>query len=652
MSPRQSPSERRAGIAIPNAALIAGSLVGIALLSWLALATRPATVVSAAWWPAAGIALGLGIRFRTRYTWMLALAVAAVTLPVLLWSGRTGAVVISLAVGIEMLVGTLILRGRRDTLPTLATPRDFARLLVATVAAAVVYDLLAVAVDLLLGDPSMALTRLVTSAPKHVAGMLLVTPLFMDLPRRPHPADMIETVAQLVATIGVAVFVFMVNTQLPLAFLPFVPLVWTAMRLSTRQLQLQMLAIAIVASVGSARGTGPFSFHELGPDAGSLVLQIFEFAMVVVFLALSIAVGLERDTARRLHDSEELFRRNFDSSVAGKLLVRRNGAGWSVERSNASAATMLPGLSEGHRELTALLGSEATDTLAAQADSVDDGNARLLLTLTSGRSLQASIAPISDHSDDRMFAIHFHDVTESLRVRRLDQEELERAGEMQRALIPETLPCTPGWAFGAVSAPAKQVGGDFYDIRLQMPHVVLGLGDVMGKGVAAGMLAAAARAALRSNPSDLSPSVAISRSAEVLDSDLHRSSAFITLAYALVDLSSGDFQFADAGHGLHFIVRGASNSVERHRSEDLPIGVGQGWHDIRGNLPPGDALLLVSDGVLDLWGDSVTRLHDAVTRCAKECGTDPQALVDALCQGAGDLVEGDDVTAVALCRDA
>ncbi len=128
-------------------------------------------------------------------------------------------------------------------------------------------------------------------------------------------------------------------------------------------------------------------------------------------------------------------------------------------------------------------------------------------------------------------------------------------------------------------------------------------------------------------------------------------SAFVTLAYVHVDLVSGDYQFADAGHGLHFILRGAAESVENVASGDMPIGIGDGWRENRGTLYPGDALLLVSDGVLELWGGSFEAAPDAVARCARENRGDPQGLIDALCAGAVALSDRDDVTAVMLQRN-
>ncbi|MEV3903321.1 SpoIIE family protein phosphatase [Mycobacterium sp. NPDC050551] len=643
------PSSRRA----PTTVFVAGSLAAVLIAGWLSLVTQPTALVSTAWWPAAGIALGMGLRIPRRYTWMLAVLVAAITLPLLLWAGRPLALAVALAVagGIEMAVGALVLRGRSDTLPALASPRDLGRLLIAVLAAAVVYDMIGSAATYLVADSSQAWTRLVTAVPKHAAGMLLLAPLFMNLPGRPRQARLPEICAEVATVLGVTVFVFGFHPGMPLSFLPFIPLLWAAVRLSTRQLIWLMLGVAVIAYAGSALNRGPFAFDRLGEDTGVVVLQTFELSIVVVFLLLSLAVGLEQRTSRRLAEREELFRTIFETSVAGMLIATRDATGWKVSRANASATAILPGLRDPSTSLSALLGDDAINALSAMVNALTDGNARLTLTTGTGCILNVSMSLISSESDSRTVALQFYDITEAVRARRLEQAELDRAAEVQRALLPGTFPSTPGWSSGAASIPARQVGGDFYDIRVRAPHAVLSLGDVMGKGMGAGMLAAATRAALRANDLDVSPSAAVSRAARVIDNDLQRSSAFVTLTYVLVNLATGDFRFADAGHGLHFIVRSGSNRVERVASSDLPMGLESGWHEKRGALNPGDAILLVSDGVMDMWGGSLEQLTDAVSRCAQECGARPQALVDALCAGANVELDRDDVTAVVLRRE-
>ena len=363
---------------------------------------------------------------------------------------------------------------------------------------------------------------------------------------------------------------------------------------------------------------------------------------------------LETSQAARaeLNESEELFRKSFNSSVAGKLMVFRTSTQWVVERANPSAQDLLPGLRVSITDVARLMGSAGMKELSAVAESLaDDDNARLTLRLADGRSLEVSIAVIGEKPEGTQFVLHFHDVTESERLRQLEQAEMNRAVEVQRALVPGALPATPGWTFGTFTTPARQIGGDFYDVRVHQPSIVLSLGDVMGKGMDAGMLAAATRTALRSNDPAATPSDVVNGTAGILAADLRRISAFVTLAYVRVDMDSGDFRFADAGHGLHFVIRTRSGRIERLASDDMPVGLGNHWEELSDRLAPGDMILLVSDGVLDLWGGSVEGLEHAISQCANGNGTGPQAVIDHLCANAGEVVDGDDVTAVALRRN-
>lgn len=639
----------------PAWVFITGMLLALAAVMALSLELQPTAWSTAAWWPTAGIAIGLGVRFSRRYTWALAVAVGAVTLSVLLWSGTPPAPAITLTVlaSVEMLVGTLLLRGRQDRWPTLSSLRDLFAFLLTATAAAVLYGVSTWGASLLLGYPEGAWDRLLTSTPGQAAGILLITPLFMDLPRRRGLATHAETAAQVFVALSVAIGVFVVNDGLSLGFLTFLPLAWAALRMSTRLLSLVTLAIAIVASVASFEDTGPFGFDRWGMTAASLTLQLFNISMVVIFLVVSLAVGAERDTSLRLSESEDLFVKSFNSSVAGKLMVTRGPVHWTVQRSNPSARELLPWLTEGAETLDEVLGPEATAILSAAADSIVDGNARTTLGLADGRSLNVSVAEIGERTNGTLLVLHFHDITESLRLRELERDEMNQAANVQRALLPDILPDTPGWTYGTSTTPASQVGGDFFDLRVRTPKVVVSLGDVMGKGVGAGMLASAIRAVLRSHDPTASPAQVVTDTARVLEGDLRRMSGFVTLAYVLVDMETGEFKFTDAGHGLYFIARGESGETERIASDDMPVGLGEQWREISGNLAPGDTILLVSDGVLDLWGGSVEELQAAIARSANREGISPQAFVDELCAAAtGDHHDGDDdVTAVALRRE-
>jgi len=385
---------------------------------------------------------------------------------------------------------------------------------------------------------------------------------------------------------------------------------------------------------------GPSDIRGIALDADDMRQRIVE------------ELEITRAARSELYESEELFRKSFNSSVAGKLLVIRTADQWIVERANPSAHDLLPGLRDAITDLDTLMGAEAVEELSAVAESlVDDENARLTVQLPDGRSLNVSIAVIGAMPEGTQFVLHFHDVTESERLRQLEQAEMDRAVEVQRALVPGILPATPGWTVGTFTSPARQIGGDFYDVRVHEPAIALSLGDVMGKGMDAGMLAAATRTALRCKDPTAPPSEVVNDAAGILDADLRRISAFVTLSYVSVDMPSGDFGFADAGHGLLFVIRARSGQVQRLASKDMPVGLGKHWRELSDRLTPGDTVLLVSDGVLDVWGGSVEGLEDAIAQCATGNLTDPQALVDCLCASSGGMVDDDDVTAVALRRN-
>ncbi|WP_056123195.1 PP2C family protein-serine/threonine phosphatase [Curtobacterium sp. Leaf183] len=246
--------------------------------------------------------------------------------------------------------------------------------------------------------------------------------------------------------------------------------------------------------------------------------------------------------------------------------------------------------------------------------------------------------------------------------------EIERAAVVQRSLLPSsadgsTISSTP---FGSAAVhtrslgtlqvagtclPAKSVGGDFFDWYPTDDGLALSLGDVMGKGVGAGLIAAAVRTTLRSARAVDDPSMALHRASDGLTAEDGRSVvAFTTLFHARLG-SDGSMRWADAGHGLAFVLR-ADGGVERLRSSDLPLGLGirDEWRTSTGTLDPGDMLIAFSDGVLDLFGGRDDAI-DAVAALARgEADRDPAALVTVLAQRADAVVHDDDVTVVALCR--
>ncbi len=91
-----------------------------------------------------------------------------------------------------------------------------------------------------------------------------------------------------------------------------------------------------------------------------------------------------------------------------------------------------------------------------------------------------------------------HAVEREVAGRELQEEDLERAREIQQSLLPREIAQVPGFEITAAWEPARVVGGDYYDvIRLSDSKVAICIADVVGKGVSAALLMANAQAAVR-----------------------------------------------------------------------------------------------------------------------------------------------------------
>jgi phosphoserine phosphatase RsbU/P len=231
---------------------------------------------------------------------------------------------------------------------------------------------------------------------------------------------------------------------------------------------------------------------------------------------------------------------------------------------------------------------------------------------------------------------------------RASATELTRAAAVQRALLPKDGSSLQGFDVAGVCVPSKSVGGDFFDWYPADGGLAFTLGDVMGKGVGAGMIAATARAVVRSAVDDARPTAALERLAACLNTELSEEATFVTLFHARVT-PEGRVRYVDAGHGLTLHVR-ADGTAERLYSLDLPVGVDDQltWNERELALDPGDMLLSFSDGVLDL-SDGTLSAVDEVARIAATSQSATE-VANALSARASRQPNPDDVTLVVLHR--
>lgn len=240
-------------------------------------------------------------------------------------------------------------------------------------------------------------------------------------------------------------------------------------------------------------------------------------------------------------------------------------------------------------------------------------------------------------------------IEERDRLYRELQDEVSRAAEIQAHLLPTTVPFMGGFEFAATCQPAREMGGDFFDWAETGSGIRLSLGDVTGKGMAAALLMATTRAALRgaaNEPVD----EAITTVNRALMADLAHSDAFVTMFHAELQ-PDGRLTFTDAGHGMALIIR-RDGDVEPLFHRELPIGIMDNTRYTSTNtrLDEGDTLVVYSDGLPDARPELQL---DSPANVAALCGqaSDVNTVVERLVQATeGHGPRPDDLTLIAVRR--
>lgn len=243
-----------------------------------------------------------------------------------------------------------------------------------------------------------------------------------------------------------------------------------------------------------------------------------------------------------------------------------------------------------------------------------------------------------DITDRKTAQIRLSETAEELRCRNSELEhDLAMARELQQALLPSTAPSFPPGRTGRSGSlhfshfyrPSGSVSGDFFHI-LPLSDSTVGvlICDVMGHGVRAALVAALLRALVEEARSRAaSPGVFLTELNEALCGILEhtRTLMFATAFYAVLDSSTGEFSFANAGHPQPLWVRHRDQKIDTVQLNGIKPGPALGlfpgarYTDRADKLSPSDLLLLFTDGLFEVEAPDgefydQPRLLDAVRR--------------------------------------
>ena len=241
------------------------------------------------------------------------------------------------------------------------------------------------------------------------------------------------------------------------------------------------------------------------------------------------------------------------------------------------------------------------------------------------------------------------------------QQDLDSAREIQRSLLPQSLPDIPGYSVGFKSATCYEVGGDYLDIlSLADGSVVMAVADVAGKGLASAMMSTSFRAAFRAMAVSGIPLDELAtrmNQHQWLEGEEARR-RYVTAIFLRLYPEKGELEFVNAGHNPGYVLHQDGSRCEIE-SSGTPLGLlpGMQYTLEHCNFPAGSRLLFYTDGLTEAFcGDEEfgpERLWENFSQCDV---LKADGILDALWTAIQSFVkggpQGDDMTALVLCRKA
>ena len=241
--------------------------------------------------------------------------------------------------------------------------------------------------------------------------------------------------------------------------------------------------------------------------------------------------------------------------------------------------------------------------------------------------------------------------------------DLAIAGEIQQAILPRVFPPFPEIAdkldIAASMTPAKDVGGDFYDLfRIDDERIGFVIADVSGKGIPAAIFMAVSRTLIRATGvRGGGPAECIAYSNKLLAAE-SVDCMFVTVFYGIININTGEINYCNAGHNPPYVLKHDGKVEPLPTMGDCMVGAIDGlpYHEATLQLEKGDALVMYTDGVteamnIDYQQFGEERLEETLEDVAMHnCQEMVDAIKSDVAAFAGEAEQSDDITVLTLKR--
>lgn len=261
---------------------------------------------------------------------------------------------------------------------------------------------------------------------------------------------------------------------------------------------------------------------------------------------------------------------------------------------------------------------------------------------------------LSTIANQAMACLYIRGLVDEIKKSEMLRKEMDQVRVVQESYLPQSAPALPGYRVSGHCEMAQSVGGDYYDfIRIGRDQLFLVIADVAGHNTGSAITMVNFRAHLKATLQfEKDPKQVLKILNGGLYDDLSRHEQFVSCLLVRLEISTGKFTLASAGHYAPIFYRQPLLEFE----PGLVLGVDQNesYRNFKGQLKKSDIMILYTDGVIESVDGQdqffgIERLRTIVSELLGE--TQPaKIIVDKVLAFRGTKRPLDDVTVVTLER--
>ncbi|MEM7442336.1 MAG: PP2C family protein-serine/threonine phosphatase [Pseudomonadota bacterium] len=237
------------------------------------------------------------------------------------------------------------------------------------------------------------------------------------------------------------------------------------------------------------------------------------------------------------------------------------------------------------------------------------------------------------------------------------EQELEVARRMQQNILPRSFPELSEFTIAAQMRPAREVGGDFYDVfQLDDERIGIAIADVSGKGVPAAFFMLITRTLLKALAlEELGPARTVARLNELLSAE-NEDMMFVTLFYAELEPAKRQLTYTNCGHNEPILVSTNEDAKPLATTDGVALAVFENlsFDERQITMTPGERLVLFTDGVTEAFDEggemfSDDRLLNLLSKNGEhDASTLLADILSAVDRFSGEAPQSDDITVIVL----